>query len=163
MVQRAAYVSPFEPSPTTQARKVRMLAKCDYDVRSMLEAAEAPKRIAEWVAGGATRDEVRRRAELVLYVRERGQKEQRVGEGWPDRWVIAHFHAHDQAVCEDRRSNRGLRRLSVAETCEKEPFPAAPPTPSRPTRQQRQEEHERQVLEKLDALREVFAPERRSA
>jgi hypothetical protein len=108
-----------------------MLTRTEPSTRARLEAEKVPLRVARWVAGGHTREERARRADVALYARAR------LGcEGWPEPWLLGAFASHDAATCTARR-NRGLRRLSVEETCADFTLPAAP-APRRATKRERQ-------------------------
>jgi hypothetical protein len=106
----------------------------------------APIEGAVNVAGGRTREDRARRAEVALYARGRV-----LSEGWPDLWILAFFAAADATVCASRRA-RGLRRLTVEETCAGVEPPDAPPPPRRTTKKQREANRKEKLAERLRKL-----------
>jgi hypothetical protein len=140
-----AYASPFDPTPDDCSRTAKMLRRCEKGPRERLEAEEVPIRVAKWVAGGHTREERARRADVAIYLRARRQRESE-REGWPELWQLVHFAKVDADHCASRRA-RGLARPTVAQGCDQEAIPREAPPPTRRTARQRRDEDLREVVE----------------
>jgi hypothetical protein len=123
-----------------------MLRRVEAAIRAPLEDQRITKRVAQWVAGGRTREERARRADVALYARVRV-----LSEGWPELWILAFFAAADASTCASRRA-RGLRRLTVEETCAGVVPPDAPPPPRRMTKKQREIKRKEKLAERLRKL-----------
>ena len=123
-----------------------MFRRVEPAIRTLLEDQRITKRVAQWVAGGSTRDERARRADIALYARDRV-----LSEGWPELWILVFFAATDATVCESRRA-RGLRRLTVEETCAGVKVPDAPPPPRRTTKKQREAQRKEKLAARLRKL-----------
>jgi hypothetical protein len=151
------YVSPFfklsEPTPvdcTSRRRVLESLRRVETATRERLEAAEVTVCVAEWVAGGRSREGRTRRADVAIFARAKLRC-----EGWPKIWKLAHFAHADALACESRRS-RGLRRLTVEEICADVKLPPHRPPPRRRTRRDRQASQLVQVRARLEgALAEL--------
>jgi hypothetical protein len=143
---RAPYRSPFDISPDDCSRLARMLRRVEPALQALLEDQRITKRVAMFVAGGGSKDERLRRADIALYARSLV-----LSEGWPDLWILYFFAQVDSTACASRRA-RGLRRLPVEETCGEVRLPDAPPPPRRSTNSQRQAALKKKLAERLRKL-----------
>lgn len=123
-------------SATSVSRRMaRMLARIEARTKERLEGlgVGVTREVWKFVAGGATREERERRAEVAIYTRTRLGCQART---WPKLWKVVHLWRADTAACAARRS-RGLGRPSIEQTCEGIELPPRRPPPRRATKSAR--------------------------